>query len=123
MPLTLQWTDIGLRLLVALVAAAPISWDRGGHGGRVGIRTMLIACLASRPAMIASNLLLGTPGFDEIDGKMEGTEIALRRFAIEGLTDRRTLVLRVLWHDRHALAELPPALVMLARLPGVVALR
>jgi putative Mg2+ transporter-C (MgtC) family protein len=62
MLLTLQWTDVGLRLLVAVLAGVLIGWDRGEHGEPTGIRTTLIVCLTATVAMLAGNLLLGTAG-------------------------------------------------------------
>jgi len=226
MPLTLQWTDIGLRLAVAVIAAVLIGWDRGEHGEPSGIRTTLIVCLTSTTAMLAANLLLHTTGkandsfvtldvmrlplgiltgmgfigagailkrgetvqglttaatlwfvtvigiccgsgliglaiaatilgaavlsglkwlgerlpkyrratitvviapdgppFEEVAKNIKEADVSLRGFSVESETDRRTLVLRVLWHDRSTTPRLPPAITALANLPGVVELR
>lgn len=62
MPTTLSWTDIALRLLLAVVAGALIGADRGERGRPAGLRTTLLVCLAAAVAMIEANLLLATDG-------------------------------------------------------------
>jgi putative Mg2+ transporter-C (MgtC) family protein len=54
--------DIGLRLLLTLLAGALIGFDRSEHGHAAGLRTTTLLCLAASVAMIQANLLLPTSG-------------------------------------------------------------
>jgi len=62
MAASLQWSDVALRLALAVAAGALIGFDRGEHGRPAGLRTTLLVCLAACVAMIQANLLLGTAG-------------------------------------------------------------
>ncbi len=62
MPTTPEWTDLGLRLLGALVAGFAIGMDRGEHGRPAGIRTTMLVSLAACVAMMQANILLPTAG-------------------------------------------------------------
>lgn len=59
----LEWTDILLRIALAMVASALIGLNRSEHGHAAGLRTTMLVCLAATVAMIQANLLLET--FDE----------------------------------------------------------
>jgi putative Mg2+ transporter-C (MgtC) family protein len=61
-PITLSWSDIALRLLLAVIAGALIGAERGEQGRPAGLRTTLLVCLAATVAMIQANLLLATDG-------------------------------------------------------------
>ncbi|HEX5321260.1 MAG TPA: MgtC/SapB family protein [Stellaceae bacterium] len=62
MPLTPSWADIGLRLLLTVIAGALIGLNRGEHGHPAGLRTTLLVGLAASLSMILANLLLDTSG-------------------------------------------------------------
>jgi putative Mg2+ transporter-C (MgtC) family protein len=62
MPTSLEWSDVALRLALAVAAGALIGFDRGEHGRPAGLRTTLLVCLAACVAMVQANLLLGTAG-------------------------------------------------------------
>jgi putative Mg2+ transporter-C (MgtC) family protein len=62
MALTIEWSDIALRLALTLLAGALIGFNRGERGRPAGLRTMMLVCLAASLAMIQANLLLGTKG-------------------------------------------------------------
>jgi putative Mg2+ transporter-C (MgtC) family protein len=62
MPITLEWHEIAIRLVLSVVAGALLGLDRGEHGRPAGLRTTLLVCLAASVAMVQTNLLLGTAG-------------------------------------------------------------
>jgi putative Mg2+ transporter-C (MgtC) family protein len=62
MPITLTWSDLAIRLGLAVLAGLAIGYDRGEQGKVAGIRTTLLVCLAAAVAMIQVNLLLPTAG-------------------------------------------------------------
>jgi len=62
MPLTLGWSDIALRLGLALLAGAVIGLNRTEHNHPAGLRTTILVCLAAAFAMLQANLLLNTTG-------------------------------------------------------------
>ena len=62
MSLHVTWTDIAVRLLLAVLAGGLIGVNRSEQARPVGLRTTLLVCLAACLAMIEVNLLLATPG-------------------------------------------------------------
>ncbi len=62
MPLTLEWSDVAIRLVLTVVAGALLGFDRSNRGRAAGIRTVTLVCLAASVAMIQSNQLLNTTG-------------------------------------------------------------
>jgi putative Mg2+ transporter-C (MgtC) family protein len=62
MPLSLQWSDVALRLLVTTVAGLLLGYNRSEHGKSAGMRTTLLVCMAASVAMIQVNMLLPTAG-------------------------------------------------------------
>ncbi|HWA85614.1 MAG TPA: MgtC/SapB family protein [Opitutus sp.] len=56
----LPWTDIALRIGLAIVASGLIGLNRSEHGHAAGMRTTMLVCLAATIAMIETNLLLDT---------------------------------------------------------------
>lgn len=62
MPLTINWYEIGLRLLLSVIAGGLIGLDRGEHGRPAGLRTTLLVCVAAAVAMVQTNLLLAARG-------------------------------------------------------------
>src|SRR5215813_6837941 len=62
MPVTIQPSDIALRLALTIVAGVLIGYNRSEHGKAAGMRTTLLVCLAASVAMIQVNLLLPTAG-------------------------------------------------------------
>uniref|UniRef100_UPI003B5BAAC2 MgtC/SapB family protein n=1 Tax=Novacetimonas labruscae TaxID=3229898 RepID=UPI003B5BAAC2 len=59
---TLDWGDITLRLVAALVAGMVFGLNRDEHGRPAGLRTTTLVCLAACLAMLQTNWLLGTVG-------------------------------------------------------------
>ena len=57
-----SWQDIGLRLLLTLLAAAVIGLNREARGHAVGLRTTILVSLAACVAMIQANILLPLGG-------------------------------------------------------------
>src|SRR4249919_296017 len=53
----LSYNDMFLRLLMAFLAGAAIGWERESHGRPAGLRTTILACVASAVAMIISEVL------------------------------------------------------------------
>ena len=62
MPLHPTFDDIGLRLLLTLIAGAVIGFDRGYGGHAAGLRTTILVGLAAAVAMIQANILLSVAG-------------------------------------------------------------
>lgn len=62
MPVTLQWQDIALRLVLTVIGGALIGLNRTEHGRPAGLRTTLLVCLAASVSMIQCNLLMDTVG-------------------------------------------------------------
>jgi putative Mg2+ transporter-C (MgtC) family protein len=63
MPLSPSVFDIAVRIVLTLLAAGAIGYERGTHGKAAGMRTTLLVALAACLAMLQVNLLL------PIDGK------------------------------------------------------
>jgi putative Mg2+ transporter-C (MgtC) family protein len=59
---TLTYSDIALRLALALLAGAAVGFNRGERGRAAGLRTTMLVSLAATLAMILANLLLVTAG-------------------------------------------------------------
>ncbi|HEX4075870.1 MAG TPA: MgtC/SapB family protein [Candidatus Acidoferrales bacterium] len=62
MPTTLTWHDIALRLLLTVLAAGAIGFDRDERGHSAGFRTNLLVGLAACIAMIQANALINSVG-------------------------------------------------------------
>ncbi|VXB41072.1 MgtC/SapB transporter [Burkholderia sp. 8Y] len=62
MPLTLEWRDVGIRILLAAIAGILIGFDRGESGKVAGLRTTLLVCLAACLSMLEVNALLAQSG-------------------------------------------------------------
>jgi putative Mg2+ transporter-C (MgtC) family protein len=62
MPVTLEWTDIALRLALTALAGGLVGINRSERGRAAGLRTTLLVCLAGSLVMILANLLLTTRG-------------------------------------------------------------
>ena len=62
MNLTLEWTDIALRLVLTVVAGTLLGLNRTEHGKPAGLRTTLLVSLAATVTMIQANFLLATTG-------------------------------------------------------------
>ncbi|MDR5758509.1 MgtC/SapB family protein [Caballeronia sp. LZ035] len=58
MPLTMHWTDVCVRLSLAVLAGILIGLNRGESGKAAGLRTTLLVCLAACLAMLQVNALL-----------------------------------------------------------------
>jgi len=54
---TVSPSEMVLRILLAFVAGAVIGWERETHGRPAGLRTTVLACVASAVAMIVSQAL------------------------------------------------------------------
>ena len=62
MPTTFTWHDIALRLLLTVLAAGAIGFDRDERGHSAGLRTNLLVGLAACVAMIQANELINSVG-------------------------------------------------------------
>ena len=62
MELTLSWTAIGIRLLLASLFSLVIGLNRDEKGHPAGMRTTMLVCLAATLAQLQANLLLATAG-------------------------------------------------------------
>jgi len=62
MPITLDWIEITLRLVLTLLAGGLLGLNRTERGMTAGLRTTLLVTLAASVSMIQVNLLLGTAG-------------------------------------------------------------
>ena len=62
MPLYPSWEDIGLRLLLTVLAGALVGINRGVRGHAAGLRTTILVALAACVAMIQANILLPVSG-------------------------------------------------------------
>ena len=67
MPLSPSWTDIIVRLALAMIAGAVLGFNRGAGGHAAGLRTTILITLAATAAMIQCNILL------PLDGKQPGS--------------------------------------------------
>ena len=62
MPLHPTWGDIALRLVLTMIAAGIIGFNRGVRGEAAGLRTTILVGLAASVAMIQANILLPVGG-------------------------------------------------------------
>lgn len=62
MELTLSWTAIGIRILLASLFSLVIGLNRDEKGHPAGMRTTMLVCLAATLAQLQANLLLATAG-------------------------------------------------------------
>ena len=62
MPLQPSWQDIAIRLVLTMLAAGIIGFDREARGHAAGFRTTILVGLAASVAMIQANLLLPVTG-------------------------------------------------------------
>jgi putative Mg2+ transporter-C (MgtC) family protein len=62
MPLHAGWQDIGVRLVVTMIAGAVIGYNREARGHAAGLRTTILVGLAAAVAMIQANILLPVGG-------------------------------------------------------------
>jgi putative Mg2+ transporter-C (MgtC) family protein len=62
MSVSIPWSDIAIRLVLTVVAALALGFNRSEYGKAAGMRTLLLVCLAASVAMIQVNLLLPTAG-------------------------------------------------------------
>ena len=62
LPITIEWPEIALRLVLTVVAGTLIGFNRSEHGHPVGLRTTLLVCLAASVSMIQINRLLPIAG-------------------------------------------------------------
>ncbi|MGH6970151.1 MAG: MgtC/SapB family protein, partial [Caulobacteraceae bacterium] len=123
-PLHPAWTDIGVRLALALAASGVIGFDRGARGHAAGLRTVLLVGLAACVAMVLANLLLATSGktdasFVDLDlmrlplgvltgvGFIGGGAILKRGDIVSGVTTAATLWLTTIAGLCFGAGELP----------------
>jgi putative Mg2+ transporter-C (MgtC) family protein len=62
MPMTLTWSDVGLRVALTILAAGAIGFDRDVEGHPAGLRTALLVALAACLAMLQANWLMNSVG-------------------------------------------------------------
>jgi putative Mg2+ transporter-C (MgtC) family protein len=108
MPLTLTWTDVGLRIVLTILTGAAIGYDRDVEGHPAGLRTTILVALAACLSMLQANWLMNSVGkapdsFVVLDlmrlplgiltgvGFIGGGVILKRGDAIHGVTTAATL--------------------------------
>ena len=62
MPVSLTWHAIAARLLLTVVAAGVIGFNRDEHGHSAGLRTNILVGLAACIAMVQANVLINSNG-------------------------------------------------------------
>lgn len=62
MPLTVTWADAAVRIVLTVIAAAAIGYDRRVEGHPAGMRTTLLVALAACLSMLQANWLMTTTG-------------------------------------------------------------
>jgi putative Mg2+ transporter-C (MgtC) family protein len=62
MPVTITWLDIGIRLVLTVLAGGLVGLNRMERGRPAGLRTTILVCLAASISMIQANLLMPTIG-------------------------------------------------------------
>jgi putative Mg2+ transporter-C (MgtC) family protein len=62
MPITVEWHDIALRLLLTVAAGMLFGVNRSERGRAAGLVTTVLVCLAASVVMIQANLLLSISG-------------------------------------------------------------
>lgn len=62
MSTTITWSEITIRLLLTVVAAGVIGFNRDEHGHSAGFRTNILVGLAACIAMVQANLLMNSNG-------------------------------------------------------------
>jgi putative Mg2+ transporter-C (MgtC) family protein len=62
MPVAIGWSDIALRLTLAVLGGTLLGINRTERGMVAGLRTTLLVCVAAAVAMIQANLLLDMTG-------------------------------------------------------------
>lgn len=62
MPLALTWADVGLRIVLTILAAAAMGYDRDLEGHPAGLRTVILVALAVCLAMLQANWLMNSVG-------------------------------------------------------------
>ncbi|KWF12534.1 MgtC/SapB family protein [Burkholderia pseudomultivorans] len=65
MPVELQWHDVLVRIVLALVAGGLVGLDRSESGKTAGLRTTILVCLAACLSMLQVNALLLQAGKPE----------------------------------------------------------
>jgi putative Mg2+ transporter-C (MgtC) family protein len=65
---TLTLSQMFLRLLTAFLAGFIVGWERESHGRPAGLRTNILACVASALAMIISEVLFAQSAFATANG-------------------------------------------------------
>jgi putative Mg2+ transporter-C (MgtC) family protein len=108
MSVTVEWSDVLLRLVLTVAAGASLGLNRSERGRAAGLCTMSLVCLAACVAMIQTNLLLTVTGktadsFVNLDvmrlplgiltgmGFIGGGAILRRGDMIQGVTTAATL--------------------------------
>lgn len=62
MPTVVTWQAIAIRLLLTILCAGAIGFNRDERGHSAGLRTNLLVALAACVAMIQTNLLINSAG-------------------------------------------------------------
>ncbi len=62
MPLHPSWSEIALRLVLAVLAGAVVGYNREERSQAAGLRTTVLICLAAAVAMSLGNILMPTAG-------------------------------------------------------------
>jgi putative Mg2+ transporter-C (MgtC) family protein len=108
MATTIDWSEVGIRIILTIIAGALIGINRTETGRQAGLRTTILVCLAASISMIQVNLLLPTTGktpdsfvffgpmrlpLDMLTGMgfMGAVAIARRGDIVQGVTTAATL--------------------------------
>jgi putative Mg2+ transporter-C (MgtC) family protein len=62
MPLSIDWSDISVRLALTVASGLVIGLNRSTEGRPAGVRTTILVALAAALSMLQANLLLATRG-------------------------------------------------------------
>ena len=73
MPVTLTAWEVGLRVLLTVIVAVALGYDRRTEGRPAGVRTTLLVALAACFAMIQANWLINTVGKQTAGSPMPST--------------------------------------------------
>jgi putative Mg2+ transporter-C (MgtC) family protein len=62
MQISIEWSEVAVRLAAAVVAGGFIGYNREEHGRAAGLCTMILVCVAAAISMLQVNLMLATAG-------------------------------------------------------------
>lgn len=75
-PTPLDWTDFGLRIVLALVAGALLGIDRTARGRPAGLRTTMMVCSSAAVAMILGDVVWAAGSSGQGGGRVDPLRMA-----------------------------------------------